>query len=54
VDGRVRTYWKEGHNHGVSGILRHYPEADVTVALLSNLGTGAWQPVALIDDLIGP
>jgi CubicO group peptidase (beta-lactamase class C family) len=52
VDGATRRYWKEGHNHGVSGILRHYPGQDVTVALLSNLGSGAWEPLALIDDLV--
>jgi CubicO group peptidase (beta-lactamase class C family) len=53
VAGRTRKYWKEGHNHGVSGILRHYPEPELTVAVLSNLGSGAWEPLELIDDLVG-
>jgi CubicO group peptidase (beta-lactamase class C family) len=52
VDDVTRAYWKEGHNHGVSGVLRHYPGPDVTVAVLSNLGSGAWEPLAVIDDLV--
>ena len=52
VDGSTRSYWKEGHNVGVSAILEHFPEAHVTIAVLSNLGDGAWGPVSLIDDLV--
>ena len=49
VEGQVRSYWKEGHNTGVSGILQHYPRSDVTVAVLSNLSEGTWAPMKFID-----
>jgi CubicO group peptidase (beta-lactamase class C family) len=52
VEGRVRSYWKEGSNTGVSAILRHYPGPDITVAVLSNLGEAAWEPIELIDRLV--
>jgi hypothetical protein len=49
ADGTARSYWKEGKNAGASGILARYPASDVTVALLSNLEHGAWEPLRLID-----
>ena len=52
VEGMVRSYWKQGHNTGVSGILQHYPQADVTVAVLSNLADGTWEPMELVDSLV--
>ncbi len=51
-DGQVRSYWKEGMNAGASGILKHYPTADVTVVVLSNRENGAWAPIAQIDALV--
>ena len=35
ADDVVRCYWKEGVNVGASGMLRHYPMQDVTVAVLA-------------------
>jgi CubicO group peptidase (beta-lactamase class C family) len=49
ADGVVRCYWKEGVNVGVSGILRHYPPLDVTVAVLAVGERAAWGPVEAID-----
>ncbi|MGC0144702.1 serine hydrolase domain-containing protein [Pseudactinotalea sp. Z1732] len=48
----VRSYWKEGVNTGASAMLRHYPGAAVTVAVLSNLEDGVWEPVDLINDAV--
>jgi len=50
--GRVRRYWKEGVNVGVSGALLHYPAEDLTVVVLSNMEDGAWEPIKTIDRLI--
>ena len=53
IDGRVRSYWKEGINTGASGMLKHYPKPGVTVAILSNLEEGVWEPLKMIDELVG-
>jgi CubicO group peptidase (beta-lactamase class C family) len=50
--GRIVFYQKEGINAGVSALIRHYPELDVNVVLLSNLGEGVWEPVWKIHDLL--
>ncbi len=50
--GKVVCYQKEGTNAGVSGVLRHYPEQDINVVLLSNMEQGVWEPVWEIHDLI--
>jgi len=52
ADGAVRCYWKEGVNVGVSGILRHYPAQDVTVAVLAVGEKAAWGPVEALDAAI--
>ena len=51
--GALRSYWKDGVNVGASGALRHYVGPEVTVAVLSNLTDGAWEPLSLIDALVG-
>jgi CubicO group peptidase (beta-lactamase class C family) len=51
-NGEVQSYWKEGMNAGASGILKHYPAADVTVVVLSNREDGAWEPIAAVDRLV--
>ena len=45
ADGDVVSYWKEGINVGVSGVLSHWPGHRVTFALLSNRQQGAWEPI---------
>lgn len=49
---RIRSYWKEGVNVGVSGELSHYPDADLTAVVLSNMEAGAWEPIRAIDRLV--
>jgi hypothetical protein len=49
----VRCYWKEGVNVGVSGMLRHYPMADITFAVLAVGETAAWKPIMAIDEAVG-
>jgi CubicO group peptidase (beta-lactamase class C family) len=53
ADGTVRSYWKEGINVGASGMLRHYPAPGLTVAVLSNLERGAWEPLSIVDRHVG-
>jgi CubicO group peptidase (beta-lactamase class C family) len=43
--GEVDFYQKDGVNAGVSGIIRHYPDRDINVVLLSNMEDGVWEPV---------
>jgi CubicO group peptidase (beta-lactamase class C family) len=50
-DGNVVCYWKEGVNCGVSGWLGHYPASDLTIAVLSNMEDGAWDPIRAIHRL---
>jgi CubicO group peptidase (beta-lactamase class C family) len=45
--GKIVCYQKEGINAGVSAILRHYPQQDITVVLLSNMEDGVWDPIRL-------
>jgi hypothetical protein len=52
ADESVQCYWKEGVNVGVSGILRHYPMNDVTVALLAVGENAAWAPIRAIEDAV--
>ena len=49
---RIVFYQKEGINAGVSALIRHYPELDVNVVLLSNLEEGVWEPVWKINNLL--
>ena len=51
--GTVRSYWKEGINVGVSGMLRHYVDPELTVVVLSNRQDGAWGPIGTIDERVG-
>jgi CubicO group peptidase (beta-lactamase class C family) len=49
ADGIVQSYWKEGVNVGVSGMLRHYPLQEVTCAVLAVGENAAWGPLEAID-----
>ena len=51
-DGRVVCYEKEGINTGVSGLIRHFPEQDVNVVILSNMEVAAWEPVRKIHKMV--
>jgi CubicO group peptidase (beta-lactamase class C family) len=53
ADDVVRCYWKKGVNVGVSGLLRHYPMKDITVAVLAVGEHAAWGPVKAIDEAVG-
>jgi CubicO group peptidase (beta-lactamase class C family) len=48
-DGRVRCYQKDGVNVGVSALLRHYPDHDLTLAILGVGEDTIREPVAAFD-----
>lgn len=43
---------KEGTNAGVSAVIRHYPDYDINVVLLSNMRLGVWEPLRAIHRLL--
>ena len=43
---------KEGINAGTSCVLRHYPDRDLTVVILSNLEMGAWDPLGVAHEMM--
>jgi CubicO group peptidase (beta-lactamase class C family) len=51
-DGKVVCYQKEGVNAGVSALIRHFPEQNINVILLSNMEEAVWEPVWKIHELI--
>ena len=48
-DGRILRYGKEGVNFGVSAFLRHYPEQEVTLAILGVGEDAVWEPARELD-----
>jgi hypothetical protein len=48
-DDRVRYYQKDGANVGVSALLRHYPDHDLTLAILGVGEDAIREPVAAFD-----
>ena len=52
-DGTVRSYYKEGINVGASGIVRHYVDAGLDIAVLSNSEDGAWPVIRELDERLG-
>jgi hypothetical protein len=50
--GEVVCCEKEGINAGVSGMIRHFPEQDINVVILSNMESGAWKPIWKIHEMI--
>jgi hypothetical protein len=42
-------YGKEGVNFGVSAFLRHYPEQEVTLAILGVGEDAVWEPARELD-----
>jgi CubicO group peptidase (beta-lactamase class C family) len=51
-NGEILFYEKEGQNAGASGLIRHYPNQDTSVVLLSNTEKGAWEPVRFIHEML--
>ncbi len=49
ADGRVRYYQKDGVNVGTSGLLRHYPEQGLTLAILGIGEDAILEPMAAFD-----
>jgi CubicO group peptidase (beta-lactamase class C family) len=49
---KVVCYEKEGVNAGVSGLIRYFPDQDITVTLLSNMENGVWDPVWKIHEMV--
>ena len=43
---------KDGINAGVSGRIRHYPQEDINVVLLSNMESGVWEPMEKIHEMV--
>lgn len=43
---------KEGIYDGASAIIRHYPDQDMNVVLLSNMQMGVWEPLKTIHRLL--
>jgi len=50
--GKVLFAEKEGINAGVSAVIRHYPDHDINVVLLSNMQNGAGEPLRAIHCLL--
>ncbi|MCP4540565.1 MAG: beta-lactamase family protein [Chloroflexi bacterium] len=50
--GQVICCQKEGINAGVSGMIRHFPDRDINVVILSNMIGGAWGPVWKIHEMV--
>ena len=52
ADGAIVFLGKEGINPGASGLVRHYPGRDLTVAMLSNLERGVWGPIGVAHEMV--
>jgi len=51
-EGAVLSLYKDALAPGVSGILRHYPDENLDLVVLSNSEEGAWDVVTELDDRI--
>ena len=51
LEFRGPTYYKEGHNAGVSAILIHHGTTEIDAVVLSNTEYGAWPIVAELNRL---
>jgi CubicO group peptidase (beta-lactamase class C family) len=49
---KVVCYEKDGVNVGVSGLIRHFPDQNIAVTLLSNMEDGVWEPVWKIHEMV--
>jgi hypothetical protein len=48
----VRCYWKEGVNVGASGMLRHCPRQDITLAVPAVGEQAVWAPIKAVDEAV--
>jgi hypothetical protein len=51
-DSKIVCYQKEGINAGASGLIRHFPDQDISVVLLSNMESGVWKPIWKIHEMV--
>jgi CubicO group peptidase (beta-lactamase class C family) len=51
-NGALMFFEKEGINAGVSAVVRHYPGSNVTVAMLSNMQEGIWEPRQHLHEML--
>jgi CubicO group peptidase (beta-lactamase class C family) len=51
-DSHVLFYEKEGQNAGASGMIRYYPDDDISLVILSNQENGAWDPGREVHKMI--
>jgi len=52
AQGIIICCQKEGYNAGSSGVIRHYPDQDISIVILSNMAEGAWPPVEHLHSLV--
>jgi len=52
TEGKTVFYQKEGINAGASGLIRHYPEKDLNIVILSNMEEGVWKPIREVHQLV--
>jgi CubicO group peptidase (beta-lactamase class C family) len=50
--GEVFCFEKEGVNVGVSGIISHFPDQDITATLPSNMEDGVWELAWKIHEMV--
>jgi CubicO group peptidase (beta-lactamase class C family) len=50
--GKVLFAEKEGIYDGASAVIRHYPDQDINIVLLSNTQMGVWEPLRMIHRLL--
>ena len=50
--GKTVCYQKEGVNAGVSGLIRHFPEQDINVVILTNMEAAVWSPIWKVHEMI--
>ncbi len=49
---KVVCYQREGGNAGISGLIRHFPDRDISIVLLSNREDGVGDAVWHIHEMV--
>lgn len=52
TDGSVSSWWKDGVNAGASAFVEHFPELDLTVAVVANSEDGVWPAWEVVGDTL--